>query len=334
MSIFHFLYGLKIASSLPLPGLPAQPRKSQQVDVQIRLKENSEFLRTLFELPNDYHYTSPDCGTDGDPNLRVGTLASGKYYGFFYSDGARFAVSHEGREIWADWPENYTLEDTCTYLIGPVIAFVLRLRGAVCLHASSISIGGRALALLGAPGAGKSTTAAGFAGLGYTVVSDDVVVLADEGIRFLVQPGYPRINLWPDSVRVLFGSEDALPKITPTWGKRYLALDQSGHRFQSGPLPLRAIYILGEREAGLTSPVIEELSGSAALTSLIANTYVHYLLDRDMQRRDFDVLSRVVAHVPVRKVRPVADPTKLSALCESIAADARETLIAESQSGS
>jgi len=261
-------------------------------------------------------------------------LAGGKYYGFFYSDGARFAVSRKGGEILADWPEGYTLEDACTYLIGPVLGFALRLRGTVCLHASSISIGGRAVALLGMAGAGKSTTAACFAGLGYPVVSDDVVVLTEEGSRFLVQPGYPRINLWPDSVRALFGSEDFLPKITPTWEKRYLALDQNGRRFRSQPLPLGAVYVLGEREPGLTMPIIEELSGIVALTTLVGNTYVHYLLDRDMGRRDFDVLSRVVAHIPVHRVRPVADSTKLSALCASIVADTREIFVWESQTGS
>ena len=260
-------------------------------------------------------------------------LAGGKYYGFFYSDGPRFAVCHDGCEIWADWPESYTLEDTCTYLVGPVLAFVLRLRGTVCLHASSISIDGRAIALLGSPGAGKSTTAAGFAELGYPVVSDDVVVLTDKGNTFLVQPGYPRINLWPDSVQALYGSEDNLPKITPTWGKRYLALDQNDRCFRSEPLPLGAIYLLGEREAGLTSPVIEELGGTVAFTTLVGNTYVHYLLDREMERRDFEVLSSVVANVPVRKVRPVKDPTGLSALCESIAADIRHTFIRESKAG-
>ena len=126
----------------------------------------------------------------------------------------------------------------------PVIAFALRLRGVTCLHASSIAVGGHAIGLLGQPGAGKSTTAAAFARLGYSILSDDVAVLDYRGDRFLVPPGYPRNNLWPDSVRALFGSEDALPKITATWGKRYLPLDQNGHRFQESPLPLGAIYML------------------------------------------------------------------------------------------
>jgi hypothetical protein len=294
------------------------------------LKENPDFLSTLFDSPRDFLYASPTCDDGGEPNLRVGMLPSGTYFVFFYSDGARFAIERQGREVWADWPENYTIEDACTYLMGPVIAFVLRLRGITCLHASAIAVDDRAIALFGLAGAGKSTTAAAFALTGFSVLSDDVVVLRDRADRFLVQPGYPRVNLWPDSVRTLFGSPDALPRITPTWDKRYLTLDQNGRRFQSQPLPLSAIYILGEREAELTVPVIEDLAGHEAFTTLVANTYVNYLLDGDMRAREFDVLGRVLAGVPIRRVRPTADPSKIFALCESIAADARQLVVHES----
>ena len=85
-------------------------------------------------------YASPTGDQHGQPTLQVGTLDGGNYFGFFYCDGARFAVDRGGREIWADWPDNYTLEDACTYLIGPVIAFALRLRGVISLHASAIAV--------------------------------------------------------------------------------------------------------------------------------------------------------------------------------------------------
>jgi hypothetical protein len=323
------VYGLRIAVALPLPGIPSQSR-IEAVDAEIRLKEKSAFLPTLPIHPGDFLYVSPNKDAQGQPNLQVRMLGGGKYFGFFYNDGARFAVERGGREVWADWPENYTLEDACTYLMGPVIAYVLRLRGVTCLHASGVVVDGQAIALFGAAGAGKSTTAAAFALSGFSVLSDDVAVLVDQGDRFLVQPGYPRVNLWPDSVRALFGSEDALPRITPTWDKRYLALDRDGRRFQSEPLPLGAMYILGEREEDLTAPVVEDLAGHGALATLVASTYVNYLLDGDMRARDFDILGRVLAGVPVRRVRPTADPSKVFALCETIATDARRLAVRNS----
>jgi hypothetical protein len=334
MANLHYLsYGLRIASNLAIPGLLLQS-KQETMDVQCNL--NQEWVIRLASVQSivgdPFTYISPNRNVQDHPNLRVATHSDGRYLGFFYGDGARFAVEREGREVWAEWADGYTLEDACTYLVGPVLAFVLRLRGVTCLHASAVAVDSRAIALFGVAGAGKSTAAAAFAQLGYPVLSDDVVALADRGDHFLVQPGYPRVNLWTDSVRALFGSEDALPRITPTWDKRYLALGQDGHRFQDVPLPLGAIYVLGERETNLNAPVIEELSGHEAFTTLVANTYVNYLLDRDMRTREFDVLGRVLAGLRVRRVRPTADPSKTLALCETIAADARQLAVRDSKS--
>jgi hypothetical protein len=64
--------------------------------------------------------------------------------------------------------------------------------------------------------------------------------------------------------------------------------------------------------------------------TLVANTYVNYLLDREMRTTEFDVLRRLLAEVPVRRVRPTADPSGIFALREAIAADARRLAVRES----
>ena len=79
--------------------------------------------------------------------------------------------------------------------------------------------------------------------------------------------------------------------------------------------------------AGLAAPVVEEIAGGDALAGLVANTYVNYLLDRDMRSAEFDVLSRVVARIPIRRVRPPADPSAVFDLCEAIATDARRVMV-------
>jgi hypothetical protein len=326
VSASHHIYGLRIAANRAIPGLVPLAQAHSDFDLLIRLKDTPAFPQPALASPAEVFYTSPYSGSEGQPSLRVAGLAGGVYFAFFYSDGARFIMDRHGRELWADWPEGYSLEDAATYLVGPVLGFVLRLRGITPLHASAIAIDNQAIALVGLPGAGKSTTAAAFAHLGFGVLSDDVVPLEDAHDQFLVAPGYPRVNLWPDSVRVLRGSEEALPRITPTWGKHYLPLDQNGCRFQSERLPLGAVYLLGERDPNLTACVIEELAAGDALMTLVANTYVNYVLDRDMRHREFDLLSRLVARVPVRRIRPPADPSAVLAMCEAIAGDAREVM--------
>ena len=325
MLFSQLAYGLRITANSSIPGLLAT-EKSAVSDVEIHLNDGAEFPALS---SREFLYTSENIGESGLPALRVGRLVGGAY-GLFYSDGARFAVDPRGREIVADWPPGYCFEDAATYLLGPLLAFVLRLRGLVCLHASAVAMEDKAIALVGAAGAGKSTTAAAFAKSGYAVLSDDVVALTEQGDYFRVQPGYPRLNLWADSVRVLFGSEDALPKITPTWDKRYLALDQDGFRFESRALPLGVIYVLRSRETGGSTCRLGPISPSPAFIALVANTYLNYLLDKNMRSVEFHGLGRLVNSVPVRSVDLPDDTSRLGELSQVIAADAKNVLASRS----
>src|SRR5207249_8692693 len=77
-----------------------------------------------------------------------------------YDDGIQFVVDHAGTRIWLRWPQAESLEAASMYLLGPILAFALRLRGTMCLHASVIELEQKAVVLVGGEGAGKSTLAA------------------------------------------------------------------------------------------------------------------------------------------------------------------------------
>jgi hypothetical protein len=250
----------------------------------------------------------------------VWRLAGGDCFRLLYSDGVEFFVARDGSEVWAAWPDASSLEDAATYLLGPVLGFVLRLRGIACLHASAVAVGNRAIVLLGPASAGKSTTASAFAGMGYPVLTDDVVALAESAGVVLVQPAYPQLRLWPDAVALLFGTADALPRLTPSWEKRALDLAHTAGRFQQQAVPLAAIYLLDAR-APAPEPRIDGLHGREALMTLVANAYVSYLQDAAMRSQEFGALGRVVASVPVRRVVPPPDPAGVSRLCRHILSD-------------
>ncbi len=159
-----------------------------------------------------------------------------------------------------------------------MFGLILRLRGALCLHASAVAWRDCAFVLLGAAGAGKSTTAAAFARRGCAVLCDDVSVLWDCRPPFLVQPAYPQLRLWPSSVHLLFGADDALPALTPNWNKCGMDLTAPAHPFQEIPLPLGGLYLLDNR-CGDDAPRLEDLSAAEGFFVLARNTYVNYLLD-------------------------------------------------------
>jgi hypothetical protein len=258
-----------------------------------------------------------------EPVLRVWRVAEGKYFRFHYKDGTEFLIERTGSQVWGTWPEPWTVEDIAVYLLGPVFGFLLRLRGVVCLHASAIAVDGRAIVLQGPAGAGKSTTAAAFARLGLPVLSDDIVAIEERRGAFVVQPGHPRLRLWPDSVRALFGHPDALPPLAPNWDKRCLDLAAPRSESDLRSLPLDSVYMLSERQDNETAPCISGVAAREGLIDLIANTYANNLLDPGMRANEFRLLSRLMASVPVRRVVPHADPASLSRLCEVILEDHR-----------
>lgn len=315
----YSIFGLRISATQPLPGVPITGR-SEAPDVVIQL---GAFPPDLDHAPlvDDPLYVSPDRDEAGRPLLIVRQLARAEFFRLQYADGTDFVVDRPGTKVWGRWREPWTVDDIATYLLGPVLAFVLRRRGITCLHASAIALGGQAIALVGPPGAGKSTLAAGFARRGHPGLSDDVVALGHVDGRFSVQPGTPRIRLWPDSVTALYGTPEALPRLTPTWDKRFLDLTEPGGRYQPQPLPLAAIYLLTAREPEPTLPCVEGLSSVESLVALVANTSANYLLDETMRGQEFECLSAVVNSVPVRRLVRYDDLALVSSVCDMLVHD-------------
>ena len=133
-------------------------------------------------------------------------------------------------------------------------------------------------------------------------------------------PAYPHVCLWPDSVEKLYGSSEALPRLTPGSEKRRLALGDQGTRFENRLLPLGAIYVLGDRRPD-PAPYTEGVRPKAGLLSLVADTFANKILDREMRAREFAVLGRLVMTVPIRRIHPHKDPSRLEELCAVIRED-------------
>lgn len=313
------IYGLEVLANRPIPTVPHTPITTADVRVSFGLLP--DWLDCLQPHEIETAYVADYTNDAGNPAFVFSKLHGGKFYRFAYADNTEFVVDHQGREIWTTWPEPLTLEDTATYLLGPVMGFVLLLRGLVSLHASAIVVDGAAIALVGPAGAGKSTTAAAFSARGFGVLAEDVVTLDDRGDHFFVRPAYPCIRLWPASAATLYGSRSALPPLTPNWDKCYLDLTQQSGQFEREPRQLAAIYLLDERSDDPHAPFVMTPDRAEGMLSLIANTYATKLIDKHMRAREFDLLSRVLSHVPLRRVTPHSDPGRLSTLCDLILSD-------------
>jgi hypothetical protein len=316
-SFQYKIYNFIISSDTPIAGLEAF-HSEEPTDLVVRFRSLPE--RAGASIDERLRYASAYLNQAGEPILKICEVDDGAYTRIAYPDGTAFWFNRELNELWVNWPEQLSLENTLSYLTGPVMGIYLRLRGVVCLHASVVAIGDRCVAMVGAEGAGKSTTAAGFAKLGYGVLSDDIAALDERSDHFFVRPGHPRINLWPKSVSLLYGSPEALSPISEGWDKRYLALGQGlDGVFADRALPLGAIYVL---DLSLPeAPSFERMSQRDAMMALVANTYAANFLDAQQRAEEFQVLSRLLASVPVRRVNPRRDVLPVLELCEMIRAD-------------
>lgn len=227
------------------------------------------------------------------------------------SGNKRLTIIHHPDEL---------ISDLESYLVGPGLGIVMRLRGMVCMHSSVVAINGKAVALLGHSTAGKSTTAAGLANAGAKVMADDIAVLTPKENGFEVQPGYSKVRLRPVAAGFLTENPESLPIVYSTRDSRYVSLDQDkGHN--NGALPLVAIYILGNVSEDYNEPSIAPVESKDKLLSLLVNTYGSYVVMDDLRAFEFELLSKVAKTIPIRRLFYSHDISTLPRQCEIILKD-------------
>jgi hypothetical protein len=324
----YAVFGVLLRSNVELPELtPLGPNYTSSLWAKTLLHPSIRLFLNISpherEAPSgveELRYASSDTDDAGNPALKIWQIAGGCYLRLAYYDGTQFWLDREGTKVWATWPRNLTIQDAATYLLGPILGFVLRLRGVTCLHASAVAFGERAVAFVGSQGAGKSTTAAALAVRGHAILSDDVVALAEHNGSFLVHPAYPYLCLWPESVQSIYGSAAALPPFSANYEKRCLSLRKQELRFAERPLPLAAIYILGDRRDD-PAPLVESIPPQKAFLSLVANTFATTVIDGALRAKEFETLGRLAPIVPVRGLCAHKDAGRLTELCEKVSGD-------------
>jgi hypothetical protein len=201
-------------------------------------------------------------------------------------------------------------------LVGQVLPLVAALRGLHVLHASVVEIGGRAIALSGMPGTGKSTLALELALRGHGILAEDVVALHVEGGRAVAEPGVALVNLRPTG-----DAEAAIERgglaVLGRSHKIHVDLPRSG-----AVLPLDALLLLEPAAPGAGElRVLPEPS----LPELAQTSFVPYLerpedLFRHLELCATIARSATVALVAVDRTEPAtALADRIEAFAEALA---------------
>jgi hypothetical protein len=324
------IYGLVLHCNCQLPGLsPTSSDEPHDVDLEVidgppSLVPEVAAVRWSHEalvVESDSHWVETGTGKDGVFwRLWYGSDTFGR--------STEFVIQPSGHKVWAfrqAWNasrEPGTIQDLTTLMVGSVLGVELRLRGMLCLHACVVALGSHAIVILGEKGMGKSSLAAALCQRGHAVLSDDAAAVTTDGQAIVVQPGYPRLRLWPDSFRALSQSSEESAPVLSVLDKRYLELNLPGEasswRFHDTALPLGAIFVLARR-GETVAPVIEPLAATDGMRALTAHMAPSFLkLERNGRALEFETLARLARTVPLFSVGRPDGWEHMPALCEAL----------------
>ena len=220
----------------------------------------------------------------------------------------KFSLS-QGYEIVIEPAEN--IEDSIlrNFVLGIVLASLLRQRGLLVFHGSAVKINNGAVAFLGMSGWGKSTLASAFHKQGYSFVTDDVMAINMKTGLPIALPSFPKTKLCEDAAIAMEHDVEQLPKVHSS-SRKYVKCISEG--FSETPLPLKRIYILAVGE----EHKIEPINGRNALMELLKHSHGANLLEiPELATSNFNQCQKLLEHVSIyRLVRP----RSLSQLTESI----------------
>lgn len=298
-------------SPLKLPCRLA-PRRARP-DVRLWRGRPKRFVRARAEL----------AATGGSQGwFRFQRLADGTTY-LQWANLFEFLISPDGRGIWYRRQKAAAPEAFAVYLLGQVLSFSLLSFGVEPLHGTTIVAGGQAVGLLGDCGYGKSTLGAALLARGLPILTDDLIALRRTDGGWIVQPGVPRIKLFPSVARRLLGS--TVHGTPMNRGTSKLVLPLGVGEAAGRAVPLKALYVLSApgtgRQVGRASVEIEPLAGAPAFLEVIRAAFNLLVLESSRIATQFSFASRLVAEVPVRRLTYDRDWSCLSAVCDALLSD-------------
>lgn len=280
------VYGISLCSQilLSLPGA----EKSDLHEVELKIGSLSAFSDVVYRATlksNPSGWGQHALLEDGSTYLRWPELAE-------------FLVSASGFRITCGvGPASH--EAFQVYLLGQALSFALVKSGLEPLHSTAVVINGKAVAFLGNSGFGKSSLAASFLEAGCPLLTDDLLILRQNGKGFFGYPGPPRIKLFPKLAREFLKAN--LGGVPMSNGTQKLVLRLFESQIHQTFAPLHSIYVLDSPRQVFRKQRISavHLRPREAFVSLLSNTFNRLLTDPERLRRQFAAATQLVARVPV-----------------------------------
>jgi hypothetical protein len=213
------------------------------------------------------------------------------------ADMATMVVAHDGLTLRCV-PASPTADRGWAALVpAQALPLAATLRHLEVLHASAVTLNGRALVFCGRPGVGKSSLVAQLVLRGAGLLSDDAVAIDDS---LVVHPSTGTIHLRPAELRRL--SPAARIRLGIRAAMRFDGRAIGGVR-PAGAAPLGAVYLL---EQALDGPPVES-TDSVDPALLLGSTFNLSVRSPDRLLRHLNLCARIAAGVRVFRIRVTPD---------------------------
>ncbi|WP_416149849.1 HPr kinase/phosphorylase [Salipaludibacillus sp. HK11] len=221
-------FGLNLLSNILLPEINQINNKNDKFDIVIKLADLNEIWKEI-DKTNEFFSINRNTIMFHIPEVAI----------YLIQDGKRIFVSPIDKLKVKD-------DHIRLYLLGSCMGAILMQRKILPLHGSAIAIDGKAYAIVGDSGAGKSTTASAFLKRGYELISDDVipVTLTSDNVPMVI-PAYPQQKLWQESID-RFGMESS--QLHPIVDRETKFAIPVQSQFTNETLPLAGIFELVKTE--------------------------------------------------------------------------------------
>ena len=293
----YVICGWRVRSALPLPEAASWRGADHPVDIEIRPGS----LPAMADMSKYFKATQ-----DGRVFLDLSPVV-------------RFLVAPNS--IVVDTSHAPEAPEWRVRLLGPALGVLCYLRGVVPLHACSIRIGERTIAIAGPSCAGKSTLAAALMRRNHVLVTDDICAITLVRGRPTVLPSFPALKLSSDSLNTLGIDPNGLIHV---WLDTDKFLVPTTDGFDPTPVSLDAVYLL-EDASERNELAIIPISGADAFERL---NEVYYRDEMGRLLRPpstwFAMAAQLAHHVAVRRLVRRTEFDNLTALVRLIEADASD----------
>jgi hypothetical protein len=195
-------------------------------------------------------------------------------------------------------------------LIDQVLPRALGHMGELVIHASAVVVDGGTIAFLGPTGLGKSTLCASFCDQGFSLVTDDSLLLKTEDERIMAYASYPGLRLWSDSVAMLSEAPAGLSQVAHYTDKKFLNVTDSSLAFGEEATPLHAVFVLAPPEDHLTI-TIEPIPSRDIAIEILKAAFTLDSPDKHRLKQDFLHFTRIANMIPFYRLSYPRDPSRL-----------------------